>query len=95
MEDICPIFLKRIMFKGGCKMAFWAVYGKPWYKRKDLENQIYLFKKYLYKEWYNSLSDEERNKVDETRKRKAEERLQSLARFEAQFHVLRNLYTKY
>ena len=48
-------------------MAFWALYGKPWFKR-DIPNQIELFKKYLYDEWFHSLSPEEQEQVLEEKR---------------------------
>lgn len=53
-------------------MAFWAVYGKPWFKR-NIPNQIELFKKYLYDEWFNSLSPDEQEKVLEEKKIRAQQ----------------------
>lgn len=56
-------------------MAFWAVYGKPWFK-KPFPNMIYLYKKKLYDDWFNSLSEEDKQKhLDylERKKKKREE----------------------
>lgn len=47
-------------------MAFWAVYGKSWYRRKDIPNMISLYKKQLY----YSLPEEEKIKLKKIKERK-------------------------
>ena len=50
-------------------MAFWALYGKPWFIR-PFPNMIGWYKKYLYDQWYNSLSEEEKIKIQEYKEAK-------------------------
>lgn len=73
-------------------MAFWAVYGKPWYKRTDFQNQIYLFKLYLFEQWYNSLSDEDREAYDKRKeaydKRRKEDYQESINRLRYIYNTL-------
>lgn len=42
-------------------MAFWALYGKPWFTR-PFPDMIAYYKTYLYDKWYQSLSPEEKQK---------------------------------
>ena len=55
-------------------MAFWKVYSKPWFKRKDIPNMIAWYKRKLYDDWYNSLSDEDKALQDEYLARKKKEK---------------------
>lgn len=42
-------------------MSFWKVYSSYWFnKYASIENQIELFKQQLYNEWYENLSEEEK-----------------------------------
>lgn len=50
-------------------MAWYALY--KWFIRfskRPYINQIKMYKSYLYSEWFNSLTDEEKNKVNESKR---------------------------
>lgn len=74
-------------------MAFWVVYGKWWYKRTDIPNQIYLFKKYLYNEWYNSLDDDTRKIYDERIAKKKEMKRKETEEFIKAYDIIRSMLT--
>lgn len=72
-------------------MAFWAVFGKWWYKRTDIENQIVLFKKYLYDQWYNSLSADAKDAYDKLVQQKEEMKRKETEAFIKQYDMIRNM----
>ena len=42
-------------------MAFSKLYDKPWFKR-PFPNMRYYYRKKLYDDWYNSLTDEQKER---------------------------------
>ena len=51
-------------------MAFYAeMKRRRWYKVVEL-NMIYLYKKKLYDDWYNSLTDEQKERLAERRRQR-------------------------
>ena len=61
-------------------MAFWVLYGKPWFKRQ-FPNMIYLYKEKLFNDWYNSLSTEDKELYDQHQKELEEQRHKRITRF--------------
>lgn len=56
-------------------MAFWAMSKYSWFKRK-IPNMIYLYKKKIYDDWFNSLPPEKQRDIkekEELEKLKAQE----------------------
>lgn len=77
-------------------MAFWALYKwfAPWRKR-PFTNWIKWYRKKLYDDWYNSLSEEDQKLVDEMimdDKRKEREKLQ--ATIQGINHIMNYIYHK-
>ena len=60
-------------------MAWYALYKWfiPWRKTPYI-NMISMYKRYLYDEWFNSLSEEDQIKVKEIEKRSEEKRKRDL-----------------
>ena len=54
-------------------MAFWAMKKHSWFKRK-IPNMIYLYRKKLYDDWFNSLPEEKQKQI---LKKKEKERIES------------------
>lgn len=54
-------------------MAFWVLWKEPWFKRNIPDMRV-IFDEYLYQEWYNSLSDEDREYLNKVKARKEKER---------------------
>ena len=72
-------------------MAWWAMYKwcAPW-RKKPLVNYISFYRRYLYEQWYESLSDEEKQihdeyvaKQKEEKERKFKRALLSLAQMQS------------
>ena len=67
-------------------MAWYAeLKRRKWYCIKGID-MIYIYQKHLYDEWYNSLTDEQKHRLEESRKaakekreREAREAIQRLA----------------
>lgn len=75
-------------------MAFWAVYGKYWFGRTGvIQDQIFLFKRYLFNEWYNSLSEEEKEKYDKKMKEVKEKKEKEEQKMLLDLMYLRRLFT--
>lgn len=53
-------------------MAFWILWREPWFKR-NIPDMREVFDRFLYQEWYNSLSDEDREYLDKEKARKEKE----------------------
>jgi len=70
-------------------MAFYALY--KWFSRfrkAPYTNMIRMYKNYLYSEWYNSLTEEERQKEDERVLAYREKRDREFKMTMAKFHML-------
>ena len=61
-------------------MAFWILWREPWFKRNIPDMRV-VFDRFLYQEWYNSLSDEDRERLDKEKARKGEEDKEHLENF--------------
>lgn len=73
-------------------MAWYAeLKRRKWYCINGVD-MIQLYRKKLYDDWYNSLTDEEKRQLEEYRKEKAEKRKRdaemALARLETMFDVM-------
>lgn len=76
-------------------MMFYALY--KWFSRFRkfyYPDMIRLYKNYLYTEWYNSLSDEEKQKEDERvlayREKRDRELKMTMAKFRMLNHMIRS-----
>lgn len=58
-------------------MAFWALYGKPWFIR-SFPDMIAYYKRYRYDTWYNSLSPEAKQKLALEKEKKDRETMERL-----------------
>lgn len=58
-------------------MAFWAMKKHKWFQR-NIPDMIKMFKEYLYNEWYNSLSEEDKLKEEKRNKQEKENSLKML-----------------
>lgn len=76
-------------------MAFWALYGKSWYRRKDIPNMIEWYKKYLYNEWFNSLSEQEQKAEKERVEEENRKREEWLAHFWRLYRSMEEFSKKY
>lgn len=76
-------------------MAFWVLFGKSWYLRKDIPNMISLYKRYLYDEWFNSLTKEEQIIETDRIERKRQEGKEAIMRFLAMGKMISRLAPNY
>lgn len=63
-------------------MAYFAeLRRRKWYRLNGMRNMIYVYSEILYYEWYNSLSDEDRQYLEEQKRKRREKE-------EAEFEML-------
>ena len=77
---------------GGVVMAWYAeLKRRKWYCINGID-MMWIYKQKLYDDWYNSLKDEQKQRLEEYRKAKAEKRKRdaeiALARLEMMFNVM-------
>lgn len=76
-------------------MAFYAeLKRRQWYCICE-ENQITIYSNYLYDQWYNSLTDEQKNILEEARKRKQEQREKEALEALSNLEMITNTMLKY
>ncbi len=76
-------------------MAFYAeLKRRRWYCICE-ENQITIYSNYLYDQWYNSLTDEQKNLLEEARKRKQEQREKEVLEALSRIGMITNVISRY
>lgn len=54
-------------------MAYYAeLKRRNWYRLNGMRNMIYVYSEMLYDEWYNSLSDEDKQYLEEQKRKRRE-----------------------
>ena len=72
-------------------MAFFAeMKRRHWYKVNE-ENLIYMYSEYEYDVWYNNLTEEQKNRLEEYRKQKREKEEKEFNTFMMKLNVMKNI----
>lgn len=67
---------------------------RKWYRIIGI-NMIYIYKKQLYDEWYNSLTDEEKQRLEEYNKAEHERKKREFQKSLSMLSDIFNLYNRY
>ena len=72
-------------------MAFFAEMKRRQWHKINGENLIYMYSEYEYDVWYNNLTEEQKNRLEEYRKQKREKEEKEFNTFMMKLNVMRNI----